>query len=121
MSVFNLTGAIAAVANVTATIQRMNTDSYDDHGVANPRTIASTTTGVRCSFQPVTGQQLKRAKLAFEASEGRSVWSPVELRLRDRLTVAGVVYEVEHVDPWDDTGAYSKAIARKLAPQEPNA
>lgn len=118
---FDLSAAIDLVPESSVTVTRFALDSYDDHGVANARTVAATL-ALSCSVQPIGGEELERLGFAFKSHEVLAVWSATRLLMRDRLAIAGRAYsyEVFHVDAWSDVGAYSKVLVKRLAEQEPN-
>jgi len=120
MSLFDLSSVVGSLASHTVTVQRFAPDAYDANGVALPRT--STSFSIRASVQPVTGAELSRLPDGFNDSELVSVWTATPLKYRDRLTVPGRgAFEVQHLDFWNESGAYTKAIAKRLDATEPRA
>ena len=121
MSLFDLSGAVALAFTHTITVTRFTTDSFASNGKANARSVSSTfTTGA--SVQPI-GRKLDREdRQGFnERDDNVTVFTSVELSIRDRLTVPGLGdFEVESVEIWHPAGGYCEATARKLAaPFEP--
>lgn len=119
MSLFDLSFAVSQLATHVATVMRFEHDTFDVHGKANSRTVASTFE-TRVSVQPV-GKQLEREPEFNERDDLIVVFCRDELRNRDRLTVPGLGdFEVERVEVWNPAGNYCEVVARKLAaPFEP--
>lgn len=113
----NLGGIVLSMANETVTVARYTRDSYDSHGRLNTRANA-VTAPAQMSVQPITGAELKRLPDGMDATEGCSLWSISALRTRDLVTCSRGQFEVFHVEPWDTTAGYCKALARKVHDQE---
>lgn len=112
--IFNLGGIVTQLSSHTVNVTRFAADGFDVNGRATARTVASTFTAA-ASVQPITGKDLERLPEGYNDTELISVWSKAELRVRDQLEITGRgFFEVGHVDHWNDSGGYWKAIAKKL-------
>lgn len=118
MSLFDLSGTLADLASDTITVTRFTVDGYDSSGRATARTVASTF-NASASVQPISGRDLQRLPEGFNASETVSIWCVTTLALRDRVSVGGRLYEVQHLDSWNRNGNYCKAFAKALDSTEP--
>lgn len=101
---------VAEFSSDTLTLERP-THGYNSAGL---RTKSVVTTTIKASFQPITGAELERLPEGFGDKTLFSVWSVSELKLRDRITVNGIKYEVQHLDNWLGNGKYYKAIVQQL-------
>jgi hypothetical protein len=84
------------------------TDGYAIPGAPTSDTIFGT-------VQPLSGKELRNLPPGQNALDWRNVWSLDELFLRDQLTIEGVTYVVQQVDPWQIDGQYWKAQACRVA------
>jgi hypothetical protein len=116
----DLSGIVGALATHTVTVQRPHASTFDTNGKASAQTF--TTFTARASVQPVTGDDIARLPEGINPTGLVTIYSPTELKVRDRVTVPGRgAYEVERMRPWADSGNYSRAIARSLNSDEPRA
>ncbi len=116
MSLFDLSSYVATMSPSTATVTRF-THSMGSNGKANAKSVA-TTLSTQVSFQP-KGKQWDRDLEGFSEGQNRwSVFAQIVLLNGDRLTVDGVDYEIEHVEPWNALGNYCEATAKALDGEE---
>jgi hypothetical protein len=109
---------IARFATGSYVVTRAGTGSFVA-GVYVPG--ASSTFSIVASVQPVNPQDLLRLPEGERSTDRKAVYTTTELRtaeaegaLSDRITYRGSTYEVESVNPWDETGGYFKIIAKKM-------
>lgn len=119
MSLFDLSGIVSQLATHTVTVTRFATDTFNAQGKANARTVADTFSA-SMSVQP-GGKRLERGPEFNENDDLITVFCYVELQTRDRLAIPLLGdFEIERVEPWNSTGTFCEATARKLAaPFEP--
>lgn len=117
-SLFNLSGIVLSLATETGTVTRYATDTYDVNGRAVPRAIGASLT-CRLSVQPISGADRRLLPEGIDETEVVSLWSATSLVMRDRVVLERGAYEVIHLDRWEGSGAYCKAIAKKLNAGEP--
>lgn len=114
----NLSGIVGALASHTVTVQRPAASTFSTAGIANAQTFTSF--DARASVQPIKGRDLARLPEGSNPSGYVTIHCAEELKLRDRVTVPGRgVFEVEHLDLWNDHGSFSKSLARQLNVNEP--
>lgn len=121
MSLFDMGADLLALATDTVERQRLSGAGHDSHGRATTPTVASTP-GL-ASVQPASGRDLQRLPEGERSGEVLAVWTTLELRtadaatgvLADRLAFRGRVFEVVHVDAWQEAGGYVKALVMAVS------
>ncbi len=115
--IFNLAGVVASLATENVTVSTYPRDTFDSHGRAYARSGPTVrTTGM--SVQPISGSDLKHLPEGSLSSEFVALWSTITLANRDQVQASRGLFEVFHVDPWEGSGAYCKALARLMATGE---
>lgn len=109
----DLSDVIASFATGTYTVSRPAADTYDTNGRLNTNT--PTTFDFTGMVQPVTGKALDRLPEGLRQSEVVTVWSPTELRNRDRFSYQSDTWEVQQLENWNTLGAYYRAFAVKVS------
>lgn len=119
MSVFDLSGVIASLANTTVIVSRLHAaDSYDANGRAVARTYDDVAVGV-ASVQPISGNDLNKLPEGERDIEWATIYFAGVLLDGDIVTTPSTRYQVRTMNNWVNTGAYTKALLRKFDDQEP--
>lgn len=121
MSLFNLASVISMFStNGTLTVQRPNASTFGAGGFAAAQTFTNHSIP-NASVQATTGRDLVKPPEGRDDNETIAIYAPAfALALKDRVTVPGRgVFEVYHVDPWNEAGNFSRGLARQLNSSEP--
>lgn len=110
MSLFDLSGIVGMLSTHDVTITRYTANGFDTQGRA--LAPSSTSSTVRGSVQPVTGQDLKRLPEGTTISEVIAVYLTGAVGPGDEFTIDGQRYQVEFVAAWSAAGNYTRAVGR---------
>lgn len=66
------------------------------------------------TIQPLSGQELRNLPPGQNAIDWRSVWALSEIKLRDRITVDGQLFTIEHIDDWAAAGGFWRGQAVRV-------
>lgn len=116
MSLFDLSFAVSLLATHDVTITRYTGGGADANGRATAR--SSTTSTVRGSVQPMTGQDLKRLPEGTTFSDTQAVFVTAAVEPGDEFTIDGQRYQVAFASPWMTAGNYTRAVGIALDPRE---
>jgi hypothetical protein len=109
----SLAPTIRRFANETITIARATDSTIDASGVLVAGTTSTTTAPANVQ-RPARGRDLQHLPEGDRVQRTCAVWAPVELRYRDRITLAdGEVYELQAVGPWDTIAGFWHAVGVK--------
>ena len=114
-----VTSAIADLAT-DVVVRRKASGAHDEHGRWQEQDDEEFT--IKAVVQPARGHELVRIEEGRRTRGAIKVYTTAELRTAsveeqtqpDRIVWAGVEYEVEYVDDWDEAGGYYKAVALKV-------
>ena len=120
-----VSGAIASLASGTYSLRRRTRAALDAYGRSSGA-MSDTLLSIPASVQPVSGTDVERLPqgggesvadwvVVYAATE-LSAGSASANRDADRLTYRGEEYEVQSVEPWNESGGYYRALARKVRP-----
>lgn len=114
MRLQGLAAVIQRFANEQITISRPGASTYDANGVANTASSTTSTTAAHVE-RPASNRDLLHLPEGDRVRRSCSVWSVVELRHRDLITLAdGEVYELQSVEPWDQLAGFWKGLGLKV-------
>lgn len=95
---------------VTVALERRNLSVVDGFHVEG----TPTTSNISAHVQPALPRDMRNAPEGQLQSETRVFWTETSLLLADRLTVGGVEFIVQNVEPWDDLDGWQKARAVEI-------
>lgn len=111
--------------SVLDSILALNTGTYTvTRLAAGTRTLGKVTAGAPSTFEIVASVQPPSGRLLRVLAEGqladdmRVVYTATELRIKDRITLAGERFDVSRVEPWEAFGEshWRAFCARAVAP-----
>jgi hypothetical protein len=106
----SLASTIEALATGTYVVQRAAVGTYTKGVYAAG---AVTTLQIVAMVVPASGHDLRRLPEGRSATGIVAVLTRTALALGDVLVDAGQSYEVEHLENWNATGGFYKALARR--------
>jgi hypothetical protein len=122
-SVAEMSDAIDLIGTVTYTVTRKAAPS-----LVKGKRVAGTTSAltIEALVHPVAGRELQRLPEGLRSREVISIFSKTELRTvqvvagaetaceADSIRYQGRDYEIQVVEPWDETGGFFRYYASKL-------
>lgn len=109
MSLFDLSGVLESFSTGTYTVTR-GARSYDTNGRL---AATSSTFSVSANVQPYPGDELNRLPEGLRTAKVKAVYTTTELRANDSISIGGSAWQVHVVEPWDELGAYFRAVVTK--------
>lgn len=106
----NFAGTLARLANETITVERPGATSYDEHGIAN--TESGATTGGRALVQPISsGNDLLLLPEGSRPHEACAIIAPFPVLEGDLVTVPGQGrFKVLAAENWQGIAGFTRAV-----------
>lgn len=85
-------------------------------------TPASAPLSIVALIQPASGRDLQRWPEGLRSSQVIVIWTKTELRtvdedaeqLPDQISYRDTLFQIEKCEPWEETGGFFEALARKV-------
>jgi hypothetical protein len=118
VSLFDLSVAVALVADSTANVTRVTSNGHGTNGRALGASRSTIATGLTVSLQPVQ-RRLDRESMGLNERDVLfDVFISIELQNKDRVVSNGQTYEVEKVWAWNRVSNHCEALVRMLDTNE---